>query len=359
MNSVRQNKKKLHKIRTQLLTHYYLAPTNFPEEKIKFFKDHRHNPQFLYPYVPLSKFSKFEEEIENLTYPKVDNIESRIYKRIIEETKLKLRLLLAIGTPSLLEISRRLYQLEFKRETLESAKCDAAIKDNVKPNKKITRYEIRTAIKNYFMKYGIKNWKIILTDRHDFSFQILPKSKLIKIGFNLNSDLNNLEYALAHEIDGHVMRALNAAKQKSKMHKMLFPFYIKTEEGLASFIGDYFSSGGEVRKKLHAISYLAAHFAMSHSFSETYKFLTDYGLTLDTAFQKTFRLKRGIKDSESHGVFAREAIYYEGMLEVKNYLEDGGDIRKLYAGKVSLDMLNYIPIPKNQILPNRLLNYLN
>jgi len=359
MNSVRQNKKKLHKIRTQLLTHYNLAPTNFPEEKIKFFKDNKHNPQFHYPYVPLDKFKKFEEEIEHLTYPKVDNIESKIYRRKIEETKLKLRLLLSIGTPPLLEISKRLYQIKFKRNTLREAKCDAALNVVSLPAKIIGRNEIVYAIKKYLAKYGITNWKIILTNRYDFSFQVLPKSKLIKIGKILNPDVNNLEYALAHEIDGHVMRALNAAKQKNKMHKMLFPFYIKTEEGLASFIGDYFSFGGEVRKKHHAISYLAAHFTKSHSFSETYKFLTDYGLTPDAAFQKTFRLKRGIKDTEAHGVFAREAIYYEGMLEVKNYLEDGGDIRKLYAGKVSLDMLNYIPIPKNQILPNRLLENLN
>jgi len=359
MNSVRQNKKKLHKIRTQLLTHYYLAPTNFPEEKIKFFKDNKYNPRFCYPPLPLYKFNKFEEDIYGFCMSKASYINNYLYKRRIKETKLKIKLLLSSGTPSLVEISKRLYQIKFKRNTLESAKCDAALNVVSLPTKIIGRDEIIKAIKIYLAKYGITNWEIILTNRYDFSFQVLPKSKLIKIGKILNSDVNNLEYSLAHEIDGHVMRALNAAKQKSKMHKMLFPFYIKTEEGLASFIGDYFSSGGEVRKKLHAISYLAAHFAMSHSFSETYKFLTDYGLTPDTAFQKTFRLKRGIKDSESHGVFAREAIYYEGMLEVKNYLEEGGDIRKLYAGKVSLDMLNYIPIPKNQILPNRLLNYLN
>jgi hypothetical protein len=383
MKSLRQDKKKLYKIRTSLLTHYYLSPTNILQEKIKFFKDNKYNPRFHYPLIPANKLKKYEEdinkfgsvkinkfgsvkinkfvsdEIEGFCESKSCDISNFIYKRRLKETRLKLKLLLSIGTSSLLEVSESLYQLKFKREIIESAKKDAAVKTFSKQSKIMGRDEIVKVIKNYLMKYGIKNWKIILTNRHDFTFQILPKSKLIKIGISLNSHLNNLEYSLAHEIDVHVLRAQNAAKQKRKIYRNLFPFYIKTEEGLACYIGDHFSSGGEVKKKQHAISYLAAYFAKNHSFSETYKYLTDQGITPDAAFQKTFRLKRGVVDSEAPGVFAREAIYYEGMIEVKNYLEKSGDIRKLYAGKVGLADVNIIPVPDDQIIPKRITSLLN
>ena len=54
------------------------------------------------------------------------------------------------------------------------------------------------------------------------------------------------------------------------------------------------------------------------------------------------------------GCNAREAMYYEGMLEVKDYLDSGGNIQKLFAGKIGLDDIDQIPIPENQIIPERL-----
>lgn len=355
MNSVRQDKKRLKKIRIFLKTHRYLTPINFLQERRKFFKDRKYNPQLRYASIPLATLKQYEEEVENFQYPNSSDLQAWIYKRKIEETKLKLRLFLAIGTSSLTHISTLLYQLKFDEKTLDSAKKDASLKVSYYPSKSKDRNEIAKIVNSYLVNYQITDWKIILSSRYDFSFQILPKSKLIKLGRNLTRVTANLEYSLAHEIDGHVIRAQNAAKQENKIYRNIFPFYIKTEEGLACYLGDYFSRSGEVARKHHAISYLAAYFAKTHSFSQTYKFLTDHGMTSGLAFQKTYRLKRGLNNTEMPGVFAREAIYYEGMLEVKNYLEAGGDIRKLYAGKVGLDMLPFLPIPKNQILPSRLL----
>lgn len=359
MDPVQLDKNKLKKIRIFLKTHCYLAPINFREEERKFFKDKKYNPQFHYPNVAISALKQFESDIEDFQNPKFYDWEAWIYKRKIEETKLKLQLLLAIGTSSVTHLSTLLYQLKFDAKTLESAKKDALIPASFKKSKSVERYEIAKIINTYLEKYQIKDWKIILSSRYDFSFQILPKSKLIKVGRCINSNALDLEYLLAHEIDGHVIRAENASKQKNKLYRNIFPFYIKTEEGLACYLGDYFSRSGETTIRNHAVSYLAAYFAKTHTFSETYKFLYEAGFSCELAFQKTFRLKRGIGNTEAPGVFAREAIYYEGMQEVKNYLETDGDIRKLYAGKVSLADANIIPVPKNQIIPERVATLTN
>lgn len=359
MNPVQQDKKKLKKIRIFLKTHQYLAPINFRQESRKFFKDKKYNPQFHYPNVAISALKQFESDIEDFQNPKIYDWEAWIYKRKIEETKLKLRLLLAIGTSSVTHISTLLYQLKFDEKTLESAKKDTLIPASFKKSKPMSSKEIARSINRYLEKHKIKDWKIILSSRYDFSFQILPKSKLIKIGRYINWDKGDLEYILAHEIDGHVVRAENASKQKNKLYRNIFPFYIKTEEGLACYLGDYFSRSGETTIRNHAISYLAAYFAKTHIFSETYKFLVDYGFSPEHAFQKTFRLKRGFKNTEMPGVFAREAVYYEGMQEVKNYLDNGGDIRKLFAGKVGLAEADIIPVPRNQIIPERIASFVN
>lgn len=354
MYPVPGDNKKLKKIRSNLLTHKYLYPTNFTSEKVKFFKDTKYNPQLNYRPFPKETFRRFEKELEHLKPPNTHSFTSKIYKDKIKETKLKLKLFFSIGTTALTSTSSQLYGLKFGKKTLKTAYKDSLTCKTFKSENHPTRDETADAISGYLKKQNILGWKVKLSKRSDFYFQIFPKKKLIKIGKHINWEGADLEYFLAHEIDGHVIRTQNASLQKKKIFTGAFPFYIKTEEGLASYLGNYHSKNGKISRCNHAIRYLAGYFAKTHTFSQTYKFLLDYGFSPEPAFLKTFRLKRGFTDTSVPGVFAREAIYYEGMLDVKNYLDEGGDVRKLFAGKVGLSDCANIPVPKKQILPRRL-----
>lgn len=354
-----EDRELVYKIRASLKTFHWLCPINLIEERDKFYKDHLYNPQLTYPPLPLDKFKIFEEGLESLEVPEAYDTASLIYKRRIEETKLKLNLILSQGSPRLTEISVGLYRLNFDKKTLESAKQDALINSKFTAQEKLGTRETAKEIFKYLLRCGAGDWKVKESERGDFYFQIRPKKKLISISKNLNWDYSDLESILAHEIDGHVIRALNAKKQKKPMFRENFPFYIKTEEGLASYLGDYLPGDGELTRKHHALKYLAGFYALKHSFAETFKFFSENGFPKNLAFQRTLRLKRGFTDTSIPGCFAREAMYYEGMLEVKNYLDGSGDIRKLYAGKVGLEDIDYIPIPENQIIPQRLTKYLN
>src|SRR3990167_8945495 len=134
MDPVNQDKNKLKKIRIYLKTHRCLTPLNFQLERRIFFKDNKYNPQIRYPNITL-KLKNLEEEIENMPIPETCDFESYIYKRKLKETKLKLRLLMAIGTSSVTSISTLLYQLKFDQKTLESAKKDASFKIKSRSNK--------------------------------------------------------------------------------------------------------------------------------------------------------------------------------------------------------------------------------
>lgn len=162
---------------------------------------------------------------------------------------------------------------------------------------------------------------------------------------------------LAHEIDGHVLRGINSTKQQDLLLQKSLPFYIKTEEGLASFLGDYCSTSGEINRKHHALKYLAGQLAITSSFKMVFEFLVDNGFTPDLAFQRTFRLKRGLTDTGIPGCYGKEAVYYEGMVEVKRYLDEGGSVEKLYSAKIGLADLQFTEIPTGIIIPDRIKKY--
>ena len=358
MNSAR-NERPLHKIRIFLKTYYWFSPENLAEEKDKFFKHKTYNPQFRYPKLDLAKLAKFKKILDSMSIPNEKGIKSIIKRKRIEETKQKLQLILARGTSMITKTSTDLYQLKFDEKSISYAKRDASIEARFKPRENLDAKDTAQEIVKYLKQYKIRNWKVNISKNADFYFQILPRNRLIRIGKKLNWDYSDLESALAHEVDGHVIRAQNARAQEDRTFNTNLPFYIKTEEGLACFLGDYCTRRGEISRKHHAIKYLAGRFATTHSFRQTYEYLLAYGFTPELAFQRAFRLKRGFTDTSMSGVFAREAMYYEGMLEVKNFIDQGGDIRKLYAGKVGLADLQKIPVPEKQIVPKRIQKYLN
>lgn len=86
--------------------------------------------------------------------------------------------------------------------------------------------------------------------------------------------------------------------------------------------------------------------------------MREQGYSAQHSFQLTFRLKRGLADTSLPGLFARDAIYYQGMLDVKNYLDQGGDPLPLFAAKTSLQYIKQVNPHPNTIIPQRLKNYL-
>jgi len=345
----------LKSIRADIKTFIIFSPINLAVERKRFFKSNFYNPQLVYPAIETDELKSAQNKLHKIKLHPDSSLENRIFNDRIRETKLKLRLFLSIGDPNkITRISQKLYQCKFDQESIRKAKYDANSDGVFSPQENFSAKEFRSELKNYLEKYGLRKWKVRIKKDADFYIQIRHKKELIIINEDLNWDFNSLDSALAHEIDGHVVRAINAIKQDTETFQNSLPFYIKTEEGLASYLGDYCAEGGKLALKHHAIKYLGGYIALHNSFREVYNFFIDNGFTPNLAFQRAFRLKRGFIDTSSPGVFAREAIYYEGMLEVKKYIEEGGSIRKLFAGKVGLKDLKYIPVPKDIIIPNRI-----
>lgn len=344
------------KIKIFLHTTYWLTPLNLIGERDSFLKSRVENPSFVYPTFPKEDINHYLNELSNIS--NLDGSEMVVYilGRQVEELKLKLKLIIERDTEEFSTISQKLYQCRFQETVLFSAKKDASIEGVFESKETMTPEEIVEKMKVYLAHYDIKDWKVFLADETDFYIRIKATQKTVFVSKRFNWDFCDIDNTLAHEIDGHVLRSINAQKQNEPLLQKPLPFYIKTEEGLASFLGDYLSTTADISRKHHALKYLAGNLALTSSFREVYKFLVNSGFTPDLAFQRTFRLKRGFCDTSKPGLYAKEAVYYEGMIEVKKYLDDGGDVRKLYAGKFGLEDLDLVAkdIPEDIIVPDRL-----
>jgi len=348
-----------HETDALLKTTTWLTPLNLADERIKFLASPNHNPQIVYPEMPTDQLKNQLQKLEQ-----VDNdwsstdLTAWVSTRRKKEQEFTILMLINRGNSKFGESACELVNCTFNSETIASAKVDAAslLPFETKENK--TSAEVISGITKYLQTYGVNDWSVELSEQTDFYFRVKAQQKRILIGSRFNWDFTDFDCMLAHEIDGHVLRGINSTKQQDLLLQKSLPFYIKTEEGLASFLGDYCSTSGEINRKHHALKYLAGQLAITSSFKMVFEFLVDNGFTPDLAFQRTFRLKRGLTDTGIPGCYGKEAVYYEGMVEVKRYLDEGGSVEKLYSAKIGLADLQFTEIPTGIIIPDRIKKYL-
>ena len=337
----------------------WLTPINLEEERERFLKNSESEPIFIYPKTPINEIEKYLKLLESVKPKSDEPFGEWIIRRRKKELTLKLRLIGSVGKKDINEISKELYDCDFKRTYIESAQKDSQIEVDFGECDNATVADIVKAYKKTLSDYQITDWEVIPTDLSDFYVRIEPKNKRILVGKRVNWDFCDLDCSIAHEIDGHVVRAVNMHKQKKEIFQKPTPFYINTEEGLASFLGDYCSKTSQVARKHHAIKYLGGFLALKGGFFDIYKYFLGNGFSPDLSFQRTFRLKRGFSDTSKAGVFAREAMYYSAMMDVKNYLDGGGNVEKLYSGKIGFEDFDHIEVPEDIIIPQRLQDYLD
>ena len=141
---------------------------------------------------------------------------------------------------------------------------------------------------------------------------------------------------MVHEIDVHARRSINGSHQALLCFSTGLPGSLATEEGLA-MVGEETSgtaSPGVLARQAEVCR--AIDEARHVGFRELYDRLcgrVGNGL----AWGICLRVKRGLEYPELPGVYAKDSVYLAGRNKVRRWLDDGGDIQKLYVGKVGVD----------------------
>lgn len=159
--------------------------------------------------------------------------------------------------------------------------------------------------------------------------------RLLRVNPLARFRVRDLRRLIAHEIDVHVVRAHNGQSQALHCFSTGLPGSLATEEGLALVAEEEAgaASPGVLSRQVEVVR--AIHDARRLGFRELYDELAArQGPAL--AWGICLRIKRGLADPSLPGVYAKDSVYLRGRMLVRQWLDDGNDIRQLYVGKVSL-----------------------
>jgi alpha-L-glutamate ligase-like protein/uncharacterized protein (TIGR02421 family) len=339
----------------KLLSH--LKPINLEEEKEKFFAANcDYNPQF--KYKKLSFIPDVEEaRLDNLDFD--DTAKGILYAKKRLEIEKKIDLLKARGdSEKFTKISKALYgeasdsMLRYAKRLLKQNKLQIRTQKELEPE------EVIEKIKEFLAKYKL-NWTVEVKKGMVANISVSKKSKIfVRDGVKFSED--KLKSTLVHEIDTHVLTAYNGSKQDYKLLNQGMANYLKTQEGLAIY-NQVSLSQGKFAEELHysSINYIGVDFAMRNDFKDLYKFFIESGYSEDRAFRTSVHIKRGLSDTSEKGGFTKSTVYLGGYKDIVDFVENRGDLKKLYIGKIALEDLQLIDqlqgLKKPEIIPDVIL----
>jgi len=318
----------------------YVFPINFREEKEKFFKIARYEPQFKYTAPSLEKIKKARASL--LTIEKDSSPLGSLYGRKKEELELVAKSLSYLGQKKLFSFADQIYQKP-STALVREAYQEWSTREKTTPSSKssrITVFEAQEKIKQVLLEHKIP-WKTKISEKIisrgvvSYFKQILYLEK-----GTFFKDAKDLEGFIAHEVFGHIFRFENGRRQPYGIFMIGFPGYLATEEGLASYnrlvcLDDVRKN--ELRNNI-ALRVIAFDIAQKKSFRQTFLDLLDLTGKRSVSFGVTLRIKRGLCDTKQKGAFSKDTTYFRGLREVEDYLKKE-DIATLYSGRVSLDGL--------------------
>jgi len=306
-------------------------PVNINKEMVACFNNPQHDPQFKYIKYPYS-LSAIKKRLVKMSIPKegVGLILNEKRKELLNMTKMFQNR----GNEKFTRWSVRVYSKP-SNVLVKKARELLAV-ETKKSKKKIIKTPVsylKDGLQNYKFDWDVKLAKSASSARVNLS----KKKLLIKRGAKFSEKF--LKRLIIHEIGTHILRAENGRLQPWRIFLNGFPGYIKTEEGLAVFNEEKAGILSDKTIKIYAGRVLAVNLALKHSFSEIYtEMLKHFHRT--TAWKLTMRAKRGLGDTKIHGGCTKDHVYLKGYYEIKKYLEKGGDLNKLYYGKINLDHVN-------------------
>jgi len=270
-----------------------LTPINLMEEKEKFFANENYNPQFIYEKITADK---------------------TLYKHGYPQAKY-------------LDLAQTILEKTFYRH-------DEAELDKLK-GASIGQGEVTKKTNDFLDIHQLGNrFKIVWSN--SFVARATITADTIKLRLPADFRQQDLLSMLYHEIGTHALRRVNYEQQPWYKNKKEHGFkdYLKTEEGLAGlhsllpldFQYAYYP----------ALNYVSVAYAQNHSFAELWSFLKKYIDNPERRWERTIRRKRGLEDTSQPGGFTKDLVYFEGIVEVWNYLKQNDfNITNLYLGKMA------------------------
>lgn len=291
-------------------------------------------PQFTYRPLSvdpaLAKRKLFQIPIERIEDPTL----AQLFRQQQLELDRKFTMLIDRNTRFFLYGSMQLYGniedslLKIALELLEKLpphSRDESVRNSIDAKEFSSRAEQEL---NYFRK-TLPDIKSKVFVREDILGLMVSQGNLL-IGARTKIPARRVEALIAHEVGTHVLTYINGKSQPLQQLNIGFPGYDELQEGLA-VLSEYMVGGlTSSRMRLLAARVVASHRLVNGAnFVDVFQELNkDYGFERRTAFNICTRTFRG-------GGLTKDAVYLRGLVQLLEYLKNGGELEPLFIGKIS------------------------
>jgi alpha-L-glutamate ligase-like protein/uncharacterized protein (TIGR02421 family) len=335
--------KLLAKIDHELLLLKFLKPINLREERMRIRKDEKYNPVFMYKELP-DDIDETEDRLEKLEID--DSPLGILFEKKRRELITRIGLLRARGDAiHFTENSFSLFGsptsdlIEHAESHLDDRKaCDLPpLNDDL-----LTGDEAAPFFEEVLHKYGLHEWQVSVRVSLVADCTVGKKNVYIRRGARFSRE--HIDSLIAHEIETHVLTAENGNHQPFELFRRGCAQYLDTQEGLAIYNQNRVLSEHHELRYRSAKSVLATEYALEHSFADLRDYLmyTQDGYSDEKAITTAIALKRGLGDTQEPGAFTRSLVYFRGWSAINEFVAHGGDLTRLYIGKIAVEDLELV-----------------
>lgn len=331
----------------------YVKPENLSEERARAMEDPLYSPVFQYIPAP-ENLGEIEARLSELAID--ESPLGLLFKKKRRELLQRITLIRSRGDARLFtDASCALFGqpssilLTGAQELIRNrAACDMPDPES----SWMTAGEVQQRFEEVLAQYGIDAWKVVVREKTVARCTVGGHSITLQAGILFPP--SEVEALIAHEIETHVLTAENGEQQPFTMFRTGFAQYLDTQEGLAVYNQNRILSPHHDKRLDTVRRLLGIAFALEHSFAETRAYMVEeLGYSPDKALMKALDSKRGIGDTSEPGAFTKGIVYYRGLRAIEQFVANGGDLRRLYIGKIALedlDIVEKIPGVKKPVL---------
>lgn len=340
---------------------WLVSPANIRQIKDSFFESKYEkvlNYHYrLLPFDPdVMKRRLYNLRMEDIDDPAI----SHIFRQKREELDLQISMLTDRGSKNFFYNSMMLYgdiekDLQKEAETL-LREANEKEQEEAESIMRADDFKILAESEFDFFREQDPDFSSRIHIRDDVNILMVSQGEVyIPSDYKLNANETNA--LIQHEIGTHVLTYYNGKHQPLNLLSIGLTDYDTLQEGLAVF-SEYLVGGLTVNRMRTLAGRVVAAYARMHGaeFQDIFRLLSqDYGFSAQRAFNITSRILQG-------GGFTKDISYLKGLLQLKKYLQEDGEMSRLFLGKFALEHLPIIKeLQERQVLnPARLVpRYLN
>ncbi|MBL7178375.1 MAG: DUF1704 domain-containing protein [Desulfobacteraceae bacterium] len=256
-----------------------------------------------------------------------------IYREKQRELDLTKNMFAAVGSEGFTQFAIEIFGAPTAEDAQQARKVLRELSDVAPPEQNCSAKEFAKLIEIRLRELGI-SMDIRLVS--SMATKVWVDSISCAIHLNKNSLFAHQEVRrlLVHEIDAHAVRIYNGSCLPWGIFSMGTAGYREAEEGLAVHFERQSGHLYPFQEKIYAGRCLAVYLSLSSGFVEVFEELLIY-FDEKTAYTIVERIKRGLTDTSRPGALTKEFHYFTGPAKVRSYLQVGGNLLMLLAGKIA------------------------